>query len=160
MNNKYIYIIATIIIASLLVYPSSASCGIAGKITKCIVKISNKLTKFESKLLKEGTIINFKNKKVVQSNNKIDPKKKDAKGQSNCDRMKKGLAPLGNDSKPMELHHSGQKDKGLIFEMTSTEHNSNSAELHAKKGESEIDRPAFDKWRSEYWKERAKGLCK
>ncbi len=120
----------------------------------------NRITKVESEIIKKGKIREFNGKKVVQRDDIINKKLKDAKGKTNCDRMFKGSTPLGPDNMPIELHHSKQKETGLIIEMIYSEHKKYSKQLHHFRSESEIDRGAFDKWRGDYWRERAKGLCK
>ena len=76
---------------------------------------------------------------------------------SNMDRMEAGLAPLGSDGKSMNLHHMTQTQDGAIAEVTSTFHSENSSIIHINDNSipSGIDREAFDKWRSDYWKSRA-----
>jgi hypothetical protein len=72
--------------------------------------------------------------------------------------MKQGLAPLGKDGNPINLHHMKQQSSGIIAEVSHTEHKEYSDVLHryAGKNESEIDRADFDKLRSAYWKDRVK----
>ena len=71
--------------------------------------------------------------------------------------MEAGLAPLGPDGKSMNLHHMTQTQDGAIAEVTSTFHSENSSIIHINDNSipSGIDREAFDKWRSDYWKSRA-----
>ncbi|WP_230980824.1 polymorphic toxin-type HINT domain-containing protein [Rossellomorea arthrocnemi] len=92
--------------------------------------------------------------KKVYQRNYIDWNKKDARGRTNSQRAQKGLAPLGKDGKPINLHHIGQKEKGSIVEVTASIHQKYSKVLHKRKGRSEIDRKSFNKWRKEYWKNR------
>ena len=86
--------------------------------------------------------------------NDIDLFKVDEFGRTNLQRMKSGLAPLDSTGKSFELHHIGQKNDGTIAILTSAEHDNPA--LHGFKSVSEIDRPAFDKIRSEFWKAMAK----
>ncbi|WP_346796327.1 HNH/ENDO VII family nuclease [Halomonas sp. Bachu 37] len=76
---------------------------------------------------------------------------------TNLQRMEKGRPPLDANSKPIELHHIGQKQDSPLAELTSSEHRGqgNDNILHNKIKESEIDREDFDKERQEHWKERA-----
>lgn len=87
----------------------------------------------------------------------IDYGKVDVFGQSNLERMERGLAPLDNDGRPIELHHIGQKQDSSLAELTRDEHRGrgNDNVLHDKLKESEIDRDNFGKERQEHWKERA-----
>ncbi|TDL32832.1 hypothetical protein E2R51_09175 [Jeotgalibacillus sp. S-D1] len=100
--------------------------------------------------------IEFKNVKVYQRNDIIDPNLKDARGRTNADRMKKGLAPLGPDGKSINLHHTTQRNESSIAEVTSTFHKENSNIIHINPNTipSGINRKEFNKWRSDYWKER------
>ncbi len=70
--------------------------------------------------------------------------------------MKKGLAPIGNDGKSVNLHYVDQKNDGDILEILQSEHQSNYKQLHQNTGElpSEINRKEFNQWRKEYWKQR------
>jgi hypothetical protein len=100
----------------------------------------------------------FKGNKVFQRDDLIDPKKMDSKGRTNVLRMKKGLAPLGPDGKPINLHHMLQAQDGAIAEMTQTFHQKNSKIIHINPNTtpSGIDRKTFDSWKRDYWKDRAK----
>ena len=94
------------------------------------------------------------NGKLALVRNDIDLFKVDEFGRTNLQRMKSGLAPLDSTGKSFELHHIGQKNDGTIAILTSAEHDNPA--LHGFKSVSEIDRPAFDKIRSEFWKAMAK----
>ena len=87
----------------------------------------------------------------------IDYDKKDIFGQTNLDRMNKGLAPLDAEERPVELHHIGQKQDSPLAELTQKEHRGkgNDNILHNKLKESDIDREGFNKERQEHWKARA-----
>ncbi|WP_019220837.1 HNH/ENDO VII family nuclease [Bartonella senegalensis] len=84
--------------------------------------------------------------------------KKDVWG-TNLERMKAGKAPIGFDDKSVELHHLNQIPEGPLAAMSHEFHNQYSSVIHnnPQKHQSLIDRKKFDKWREEYWKERAKG---
>ena len=99
----------------------------------------------------------FQNNKVFQRDDLINPKLVDSRGRSNVERMKKGLAPIGPDGKSINLHHLTQKHDGSIAEMTQTFHQKNTSTIHINLNTipSGIDRPAFNKWRTDYWKSRA-----
>jgi RHS repeat-associated protein len=77
----------------------------------------------------------------------------------NADRMKQGKAPIGNDGKPVELHHEGQQANGDVTEMTQTDHRGgeNFKKNHSNTGQepSQIDRNASSKARREHWKDKA-----
>lgn len=91
---------------------------------------------------------------------------------TNLDRMKKGQPPyIEKDGKlePIELHHSRQNDKGSLFELSKSTHkitdkDKGAKALHPYGNKKNPDNPVakdrsggFDKERTEYWKERAKG---
>ncbi|WLR59139.1 HNH/ENDO VII family nuclease [Guptibacillus hwajinpoensis] len=100
--------------------------------------------------------IEFNHIKVYQRDDIINPNKKDARGRTNLDRMKKGLAPLVPDGKSINLHHTTQRNESSIAEVTSTFHKENSLVIHINPNKipSGINRKEFNKWRSEYWKNR------
>ena len=87
----------------------------------------------------------------------IDPKT----GMSNLQRMKKGMPPIGNDGKPIHLHHVIQKEIGPVVEIREITHKEYFRILHgiANKGESfrnnHILNKTFNNFRSAYWKWRA-----
>ena len=114
------------------------------------------ISSLEKTLLKNAKYISRAGKLVAQRNSTFFPHVKDALGRSNIERMKQGLAPLGKDGKAVELHHLKQEDNGIIIELTSREHNTNSKILHRYKQVSEIDRNTFNKFKKQYWKERSK----
>ncbi|MBC1727266.1 hypothetical protein HB981_12310 [Listeria seeligeri] len=105
---------------------------------------------------KKDTI--FNGKKVYQKDDIIDINKVDVKGRSNLQRMEKGLAPLGTDGNPVNLHHMTQREISSIAEVEQSFHQINSKTIHINPNTTPtgIDRKAFNKWRSEYWKNRAK----
>jgi RHS repeat-associated protein len=85
----------------------------------------------------------------------------DKYGRSNLKRMQQGLAPMGPDDKPLNLHHMLQTQDGPIAEVTHSMHFGNYNQLHWKAGTkipSGIDRDAFNSWKSQYWKDRAAGF--
>lgn len=88
-------------------------------------------------------------------NSTFDPKATDAKGRTNEERMKKGLAPIGRDSEPVQIHHQGQSNTGTRVETLATEHRKIPHDTTKK---SEIDRKEFSKERAQHWKERGKEL--
>ena len=86
----------------------------------------------------------------------IDWNQKDSMGRTNLERANQGLAPI-KDGRPLELHHIGQHSDSPLAELTNKEHHSggNDTILHDKTKDSEIDRTAFAKEKSEHWKYRA-----
>lgn len=84
--------------------------------------------------------------------NYVDPKS----GLTNVERMQQGLAPIGTDSKSVNIHHIDQTDTGPVMEITATEHQQNYGQLHSNTGQhsSQIDRNVFNRWRKTYWKWR------
>ena len=99
----------------------------------------------------------FNNVKVYQRDDIIDPSMVDARGRTNLDRMKKGLAPLGPDGKSINLHHTTQRNTSSIAEVTQSFHKENSSVIHINPNTipSGINRTEFNKWRTDYWKNRA-----
>ena len=101
-------------------------------------------------IMKEGVKI------VIKRNHTFDPHAKDAFGKTNITRMSEGKSPIGKDGTEVQLHHYQQRDKGPIIEMNATEHRSHSSDLHHYTNESEIDRQSFNRWKQDYWNNRAK----
>ena len=103
--------------------------------------------------------IEFNGNKVYQRNDLIDPNvvRMDGKG-TNLEAMKRGLAPIGPDGKPINLHHLIQTEAGGISEVTQTFHQIYKKALHINPSsiESGINRGNFKVWREEYWRNRAK----
>lgn len=89
--------------------------------------------------------------------NDIDWDQKDSMGRSNKERAEAGLSPINKDGDKIELHHIGQKSDGPLAELTTNEHGGkgNYSVLHDTQKESEIDRGAFNRERSNHWKARA-----
>ncbi|AWK41035.1 hypothetical protein A4R40_05640 [Photorhabdus laumondii subsp. laumondii] len=100
----------------------------------------------------------FKGNKVYQRNDLFDPSRIDPKsGKTNVELMRAGRAPIGNDGKPVNLHHMLQKQDGPIAEVTQSFHKDNHKVIHINDNSipSGINRSEFNKWRSDYWKQRA-----
>jgi hypothetical protein len=100
----------------------------------------------------KGKPFRFQGKEVLKRNEAFDPGHTDALGRTNVDRMRKGLAPIGKDGNPLNLHHENQKDCGRLIELTASEHR----KIPVDRASSEIDREAFNKWKLNYWQTRAK----
>ena len=86
----------------------------------------------------------------------INPFQADEFGVTNLDKMLKGRAPISSTGETFELHHVGQSNDGILAILTTSEHDN--AALHGFKMISEIDRVAFSKTRSEFWKTMGKLL--
>ncbi|WP_145574323.1 hemagglutinin repeat-containing protein [Yersinia alsatica] len=104
--------------------------------------------------------IQFNGNKVYQRNDLFDLNAVDARGRSNIQRMEKGLAPLDANGNSVNLHHMLQRQDGPIAEVTQTFHKDNHGVIHINDNSipSGINRTEFDKWRSNYWKERAQAF--
>lgn len=108
--------------------------------------------------------IDFNGNKVYQRNDLFDPYKVSSwkdKGKTvtgtNIERMASGRAPIGVDGKSVNLHHMTQNQNGPIAEVTQSFHQENSAVIHINPNTipSGINRPVFDKWKEQYWRQRA-----
>ena len=117
-----------------------------------------RMTNLEKQIVESGRKAKFSGQDFIKRDELFESTFVDATGRSNVDRMKQGLAPLGKDGNPINLHHMKQQSSGIIAEVSHTEHKEYSDVLHryAGKNESEIDRADFDKLRSAYWKDRVK----
>ena len=96
--------------------------------------------------------------KVYQRNDLFDPSYIDPKsGKTNLELMQGGRAPIGADGKPVNLHHMLQSQDGPIAEVTQSFHKDNHSTIHINDNSipSGINRSEFNKWRSDYWKQRA-----
>ena len=105
---------------------------------------------YKDQVMKDIRIIK---ERLDENINKIDDM-----GRSNLDRMKKGLAPIGNDGYPINLHHLTQTNKSALAEVQATFHQKYTTTLHInpKTIPSGIDRAEFGKYRRSYWIHRAK----
>ncbi|WP_223811610.1 HNH/ENDO VII family nuclease [Bacillus wiedmannii] len=94
--------------------------------------------------------------------NDIEWNLKDTKGLTNRQRAKLGLAPIGKDGYPIELHHLLQEEPGSMVEALRTVHRGpkNKKILHGllENGDSFRNNPVlnaqYKKFQSEYWKWR------
>ena len=102
---------------------------------------------------------NFRGNKVYQRDDIFDPNA-EFNGETNLQRMRRGVAPIGTDGNSVELHHMLQSHDGPIAEVTSSFHKQNYSTLHINPNSipSGIDRPEFNSWKRKYWKDRATGL--
>lgn len=99
----------------------------------------------------------FEGNRVFQRNDLINPALVDARGRTNIERMRRGIAPVGPDGNSVNLHHMIQTQNGAIAEMTQTFHQQNSRVIHINPSTipSGINRAEFNRWRSRYWRSRA-----
>ncbi|MFC0540716.1 polymorphic toxin-type HINT domain-containing protein [Kutzneria chonburiensis] len=110
------------------------------------------------------SLTDYNGQRVYQRDDLVNPSyvsPADKYGRSNLKRMQQGLAPMGPDDKPLNLHHMLQTQDGPIAEVTNSMHFGNYNQLHWKSGTkipSGIDRDAFNTWKSQYWKDRAAGF--
>jgi len=104
--------------------------------------------------------VEFRGVRIYQRDDLIDLSIVDSRGRTNLQRMEKGLAPVGPDSESIELHHMLQMEGGPLAEVTGTFHRENKGPLHINPPSMPggIDRSDFDKWRADYWRERARAL--
>ena len=114
----------------------------------------------------QGTVVvNGKERDVsrrVYQRQDIDFNYRDPKsGKTNLEYMREGRAPIGNDGKPIQLHHVVQKEVGPIVEIRAKTHRTYSRQLHRliEPGSSfrrnDILRVQYNKFREAYWKWRA-----
>lgn len=66
----------------------------------------------------DGSQVQFRDKEVTQRDQIFDPNRRDDSGLTNVERMKQGNAPIGEDGRPVEIHHIGQKNDGPLVEVT------------------------------------------
>lgn len=116
-----------------------------------------RMTNSEMEIINSGLKIKFAGNDFIKRDELFDPKETDGAGRSNVERMREGLAPLGKDGHPINLHHMKQQNNGVIVEASHTEHKNNSGSWHRYSRISEIDREKFNyRIRPAYWKERSK----
>lgn len=118
------------------------------------------LNKIEKKILSKCTKTYTAGRTVFKNDNIFNKESKDALGRTNCQRMQSGMAPIGHDGEPINLHHLQQENDGDIVEMLASEHRYYSKELHSHKKISEIDRQEFNEWKRRYWYERSLKICR
>jgi hypothetical protein len=116
----------------------------------------SRMTNEEIEIINSGKKISVSGQIVIKRNQLFKPNYLDASNRTNVERMEQGEAPIGVDGLPINLHHMKQKANGIILEASQTEHKANSASWHRYRNVSEIDRDSFSKFRSDYWKNRAK----
>lgn len=119
------------------------------------------LVQFTGKVHVNGKDIDV-SRKVYQRHdinfNDVDPKN----GLTNIERMKLGKPPLGNDGKPIQLHHITQTETGSMVEIRELTHKEYYSTLHGltTSGRSFRNNPLkikqYNNFRAAYWKWRAK----
>lgn len=79
-------------------------------------------------------------------------------GKTNLELMQSGQAPIGNDRKPVQLHHVLQKESGPMVEIRGTTHEEYDRILHGLgvsgasfRRDSSLDRQ-YANFRRQYWK--------
>ena len=152
--KRKIAIVIVTLLAHSLVISSAADAGIISQLLRLVLRKPMIVNRVEKELISGGKAVWLKGRKILQRNSII---RKSAK---NCNRMKMGLAPIGPDNLPIQLHHLRQKNHGWLVELTTKEHTGNTRALHGYTGKSEIERRAFNAWRSQYWRQRAGDLCR
>lgn len=82
-------------------------------------------------------------------------------GRTNLQLMKSGKAPIGNDGKPVQLHHVLQKEGGPMAEVREVTHQEYKRALHGLIGRgnsfrnnNDLDRQ-YNNFRKKYWRWRA-----
>jgi RHS repeat-associated protein len=103
-------------------------------------------------------VTTFKDIKVYQRDDIIDPNLVDKAGLNNLARMKLGRSPIGPDGATINLHHMLQTADSALAEVTQTFHQTYSRVIHINPNtiKSGIDRAAFGAFRAGYWMQRAK----
>lgn len=83
-------------------------------------------------------------------------------GMTNLERMKGGFAPIGNDGKPIQLHHVLQKESGPMAEVREITHEEYHRILHGLVGNGNSFRhnedleKQYENFRRKYWRWRAR----
>lgn len=87
----------------------------------------------------------------------IDPKRTNFIEETNLDLLARGIAPIGADGKPMNLHHLTRRHPGIIVLISETLHQSASDVLHLKSARhmrqpDALERRIFNPWKIRAWK--------
>ncbi len=82
----------------------------------------------------------------------IDLTRVDAKGRTNLERMKQGLAPQDSNGVSYELHHVGQQKDGTLAIMSQVEHDSPAIHGFLQKTEAHAAGTNWDAERQAFWK--------
>ena len=128
-----------------------------------VKKIGSKAeTQIEAELERGGInpqdyrLARFKDKHVAQRDSTFDPYQKNLDRRTNIERMEQGNCPLDRDGKYVILHHTKQQNAGPMVEVTTAEHN----KIPRSFDPSQINRPEGDRFRENYWMQRAKAFSK
>ena len=82
----------------------------------------------------------------------IDLTRVDAKGRTNLERMKQGLAPQDSNGVSYELHHVGQKKDGTLAIMSQAEHDNPAIHGFLQKTEAHAEGTNWNAERQTFWK--------
>ena len=96
------------------------------------------------------------NNKTALIKTNIDLARVDAKGRTNFERMKQGLAPQDSNGISYELHHVGQKKDGTLAIMSQVEHDNPAIHGFLEKTEAHAAGTNWDAERQAFWKAFAK----
>ncbi|CAO5682421.1 MAG: hypothetical protein HEEMFOPI_01666 [Holosporales bacterium] len=152
---------------------------LAGRSANAAVAEAEVVTSTESKKFipqgwnrAEEFTFNGRTNKVYQRDDLIDLNRVDARtGKTSKELMQNGFAPIGPDGKPINLHHTIQAMDGPLLEITQEMHKANHGLLHIWPNKAaqqhgsvngtlrrevlpEINRPEFDAWKKQYWRDR------
>ncbi|WP_208349839.1 HNH/ENDO VII family nuclease [Pseudaestuariivita rosea] len=114
-------------------------------------------------------------RRVYQRDDLFDPDYVDPEtGLTNRQLMQDGQAPIGHDGRPVNLHHMTQDEPGVMAEVGGRMHSENDRILHMYSNQYDktwvgpdgvrrpyssappsMNRGPFNRWKREYWKERA-----
>ena len=96
------------------------------------------------------------NNKTALIKTDIDLTRVDAKGRTNLERMKQGLAPQDSNGISYELHHVGQKKDGTLAIMSQVEHDNPAIHGFLEKTEAHAAGTNWDAERQAFWQAFAK----
>ena len=113
-----------------------------------------------------GEPVTVNNRRVYRRNDLFDPNKTDASGATNLQRMQRGQPPIGDDGRPIVLHHLIQQEPGPMAEVGGKFHSANTKTLHGLVGGKSSFRyspsgkmtqaeKTFKRWSYGYWRQRA-----
>lgn len=101
-------------------------------------------------------------RRVYQRDDLIEPNRQDQFGRTNRQRMERGLAPIGPDGKSINLHHVTQTEPGPLAEITQSQHQQFTRQLHMPDQVSFRNDPSlksgFESYKRNYWKTRSQNF--
>ncbi|ACL04338.1 hypothetical protein Dalk_2645 [Desulfatibacillum aliphaticivorans] len=110
----------------------------------------NRMSSLEKHILSNSKIMMVNGRPVAfLKGTKIDPLIESSGGMKNYKLMQEGRPPSHIDQGRIELHHGGQMDNGIVFPLFQELHSVIPKNLTI----GEIDRNAFAKYRSGFWKQ-------